>query len=500
MESDLRPLPKLISKTKILQGYQCHKNLYLSLHHRHLTPPVSEELQALFDQGNEVTVAARLRFPEGVLVDFPAFDFGGSLRKTKELLTQQVPVIFEAAFEYRGCYARADIIIYNQLTQRWSVLEVKSSTKVKTEHLDDVGLQAWIMANAGLPIEKISILHINNSCKFPDLDNLFTEVDVTEQLRERHVAIAGRLNEIFKSVRAPLAPEIRIGPHCFEPRECQYFAHCKGAQVSAAEPSVFDVPGFYEQRWKYVAQEKFLLSQLSAEEREELAPLQQHYIKLLIEKGRSVNADVVRKHLSSWKFPLIFLDFETINPAIPIYHGTGPFEQVPFQFSVHRLESFTAEATHSEYLHNETSDPREALAKALLEQCAGEGSVVAYYAKFEERCILNLAENFPALSVELKKLAARLVDPLTVMKEAVYDAAFGASFSLKSVGPALLGELFSYEGMVVADGGSAQRAYAKIMAKSTPPSEKEQLRQALLEYCRKDTLVMVELVKWLSKC
>ena len=134
-------LPKLISKTKIMQGYQCQKNIYLSVHRKDLVPKVGPELQALFDQGNAVTIEARKRFSNGVLVDLPAYDFFGSLKKTRELLAAHTPVIFEAAFEYQGCYARADVITYNEVTQRWSIIEVKSTTKVKDEHLDDVGLQ-----------------------------------------------------------------------------------------------------------------------------------------------------------------------------------------------------------------------------------------------------------------------------------------------------------------------------------------------------------------------
>jgi hypothetical protein len=242
-------IPKLISKTKIMQGYQCHKNIYLSVHKKELIPKVGPELQALFDQGHQVTIEARKRFPQGVLVDNPAFDFGGSLKKTRELLAAHTPSIFEAAFEYKGCYARADVITYNESTQRWSIYEVKSSTKVKDEHLDDVGLQVWIMANAGLPIEKISIMHLNSLCKYPNLDNLFTEEDVTDKLRALHTKISPRLNEIFKDLRLDQVPDVDIGAHCFEPRECQFKDHC-WSQKNIPELSLFSIPGLREKKWE----------------------------------------------------------------------------------------------------------------------------------------------------------------------------------------------------------------------------------------------------------
>jgi hypothetical protein len=488
-------LPKLISKTKIMLGYQCHKNMYLAVHQKELVPKVTPELQALFDQGNQVTEEARKRYPNGVLVDLPPWEFVGSLKKTRELLAAHTEHIFEAAFEYKGCYARADVISYNPVTQRWSVIEVKSTTKVKDEHLDDVGLQVWIMANAGLPIEKISILHLNNTCRFPDVENLFTEVDVTDRLRELHTSISPRLNDLFSSLRIDELPADKFGPHCFKPRECQFLDLCKG-EANLPEKSVFSIPGFYEKRWELFAKGIVRVEDIPADALDEK---QQICVDVLKTGKRHIDAAKIKEHISSWKFPLVFLDFETINPAIPRYTGTSPFTQVPFQFSVHVLDSIDAEPRHIEFLHTEQNDPRPGLIPALVEACKGEGSVVAYYAKFEASCIRDLEEFSPEMSSQLAAIRARLVDPLPVFKEAVYDGGFGDSYSIKSVAPAILGKNFSYDNMLVGEGGAAQRAFEEIISSQTAPARKAQLKTALIEYCKKDTFVMVELVRWLYK-
>ena len=486
-------LPKLISKTKILQGYQCPKAFYYTLHKKHLIPPVTAELQALFDQGNQVTEAARKKFPEGVLVDFPAYDFVGSLKRTKELLAAHTPVIFEAAFEYKGCYARADVIMYNQLSQRWSVIEVKSTTKVKPEHLDDVGLQVWIMANAGLPIEKISVMHLNNLCKYPDLSTLFTEEDVTERLREGYPRISVKLNEIFKAAREEREPEIAWGEHCYHPRECQFISTCREA-AKVPSPSVFDLPNFFRQRWDYYRKGQVTLDQLPVEQLDDEF---KRYIEAHKSGKRFVNVEGVKSALAVWKFPLIFLDFETINPAIPRFEGTSPFQQVPFQLSVHILNDLDSEPEHYEFLHKDNSDPRLGVLRALKDYCKGEGSVVAYYSKFESGCLSDLAEFSPQDSAFIQSLRSRLVDPLPIIKENIYDAKFADSFSIKSVGPAILGNKFSYEKMIVGDGGMAQRAFEEIISARTSQERKFELINALIAYCAQDTLVMVELVKWL---
>lgn len=486
-------LPKLISKTKIMQGYQCQKNIYLSVHRKELVPKVGPELQALFDQGNAVTIEARKKFPGGVLVDLPAYDFFGSLKKTRELLAVHTPVIFEAAFEYKGCYARADVITYNELTQRWSVIEVKSTTKVKDEHLDDVGLQVWIMANAGLPIEKISVMHLNTLCKFPDLNNLFTEHEVTEELRERHPGIPGRLNEIFKTLKADNVPERDLGPHCSVPRDCQFLDHCT-SEKKIPVPSVFSIPGLREKKWELYRQGIFELNDIPPAE---LNEKQRQCLDVLLTKKRFVDPDKIRLALSEWKFPLVFLDFETINPAIPRYSGTGPFTQVPFQFSVHVMNTIESVPAHHEFLYTGSGDPRPTLIPALLSACAGDGSVVAYYGKFEASRIEDLEDFVPEFAGQLKAVRLRIVDPLPIFREAVYDCAFLDSYSIKSVAPAILGKEHGYENLVVRDGSAAQRAFEEITSGGASEGRKNELAMGLLKYCEKDTLVMLELVKWL---
>lgn len=489
----MRHLPKLLSKTKIMRGHQCLRSIYLTIHNKELEPPVTPELQAVFDQGNLVGAEARKKYPNGVLVDFPAWDFFGSLKKTRELLKEETGVIFEAAFEYKGCYARADIIVYSAETKRWAVFEVKSTTKVKDEHLDDVGLQAWIMANAGLPIEKVCILHLNTECRFPNLGNLFTEVDVTDELRGRHATIAPKLNEIFKSIRLDSPPDIDIGPHCTAPNECPFTGHCWD-QKNIPEYGVFDLPGIRAKKWDLY---KEGIVSLDDPRLVELSPAQQRAVDVFKSKKRFINRSGIEESLASWKFPLVFLDFETINPAIPRYDKTGPYQQVPFQFSAHICESPTSDLIHKEYLHTNKSDPRPELIPLLLKACEGHGSIVAYYSTFEIQRIEEMAEYSETHRTALESLIPRFVDPLPIFREFVYDNGFEGSFSLKTVAPTILGDSHSYDGMMVDNGTAAQRAFEELIDENTKLERKNELIKASMDYCKKDTLVMVELVKWL---
>lgn len=489
----MRQLPKLLSKTKIMRGYQCLKSIYLTVHYPDLEAPISPDQQAVFDQGNAVGEIARQKFPGGVLVDNKPWDFFGSLKRTRELLAQHTEVIYEASFEFNGCYARADIIQYSRETKRWKIYEVKSSTKLKDEHLHDVGLQAWIMAKSGLPIEQIHIFHLNPECRFPNLDNLFVANDVTDKLRVLYPEIQGKVTSIFNTIKSENVPNIDIGPQCTSPNPCNFQDYC-WKEKNIPEFSVLDLPKIGDIKWNLYSQG---ILKLDDSRLNDLTPLQQRIVEVFKGGHRFIDQEGIKKVISKWKFPLVFLDFETINPAIPRYDGTSPYQQVPFQFSVHVLDSLAGTLKHFEYLHEDATDPRPSLITKLLEACGTEGSIVSYYAQFESSRIKEMAEQFSEFRDCLEALLPRIVDPLPIIRENIYDNAFCGSFSLKDVAPAILGDDASYDKMDVANGTAAQRAFEQLISGATPEDGKEELKLAMLEYCKKDTLVMVQLVKWL---
>jgi hypothetical protein len=494
--STARQIPKLLSKTRLMRSYQCLKSGYLTIHNHELEPPIGPELQALFDQGNEVTLQARLHFPNGKLVENPPWDFVGALKKTREMIAAQNEIIFEAAFEYKGCFARADILIFSKETQRWSIVEVKSTTKLKPEHLDDIGLQTWIMANAGLPIEKISLMHLNPLCKYPDLKNLFSTTDITDELRKKHTSISPRLTEIFKTLKATIVPDIDLGQHCFIPNECPFWSHCK-QEKKIPEISLFDIPNLRDKKWILYNEGLVDIHHPKLSESEGLSPLQKQQLHCLQTGEVYIQKDAIQQALSNWQWPLTFLDFETINPAIPRFDGCNPYSQVPFQYSLHISNSLGEKPIHFYYLHCEKNDPRRSLAESLVANCPKLGSVVAYYSKFEATRLQELEDLFPDLHRDLKSIRERLVDPLPIFREHVYFADFKSSFSLKSVAPAILGEKSSYKHLIVSNGGEAQRAYEKMCHFPSENPKKNEIFQQLLDYCNQDTFVLLQLTEWL---
>jgi predicted RecB family nuclease len=200
--------------------------------------------------------------------------------------------------------------------------------------------------------------------------------------------------------------------------------------------------------------------------------------------------------MKALKYPLYFMDFETVNPAIPRFKGMRPYQQIPFQWSVHILKEAGGEPEHHEFLATDANDPRREFITSLLPILGKSGSIVVYCQAFEERRLAELATWFPEFAERIKKIQSRLWDLLPVIRNNVYHPAFAGSYSLKYVLPALVPQL-TYVGMQVADGQAAGITWESLGRGCLDQSERKITRKALLDYCALDTEAMVRLVEQL---
>ncbi len=468
----------------------------MTVHQPDLSTNVSAAQQMIFDQGHEVGIHAQSLFPGGTLIDAPYYDSKLSLGQTQAAIASGAINIYEATLEHEGVLVKVDILNRKTAKTPWEIVEVKSSTQIKDVHLQDAAIQFWVLRNAGLKVQSASILHINNQCRFPDLSNLFTTVSVTKEVQALQKEIPEALNRFKRLLDSKTAPDKEIGPHCDDPYECAFKDHC-WSKKKIPEISIFDIPRLSsKQKWELYADGKTALASLDLSK---FNATQRRMIEATVSKKRFVDVTGIKRELQAWKYPLSFLDFETIAFAIPRYVGTRPYQQLPFQFSCHIQESENSELKHCEYLHVENSDPREAIANSLVKMIPTTGSVVAYNMGFEKQVLLALAEQFPKHKIALKKIAERLVDPLSIFRSHVYDPKFSGGFSIKDVAPALLGKNASYEGMLVGDGSAAQVAFLELIHAEAQDSKKKTLEQSLRAYCQKDTLGMAQLVEWLQE-
>jgi hypothetical protein len=487
---------KLLSKSKVIAFRQCRRRLWLEVHRPELRRD-SAATRARMEAGRRVgEVARRLYDPrgEGVTVALLDHDYVTALVQTAALLRSKQP-IFEAAFAATGAMAFADVLLPHRkgLRAGWRMVEVKSSTRVKDHHLEDVAVQALIARAAGAKVGTVAIAHIDGKWTYPggdDYRGLLVERDLTSDAG----ALAGEAEKWIAQAMAVTAmrqePEVRMGEHCTTPFECGFAAHCRAQEPAVTHPV----------QWLPRATSK-KLRDFVAEHR--VATLEQVPDELLNEAQRRVKAATLqgREHfdlegslraLRGQGPPCYFLDFETTQFAVPAWPGTRPYQQLAFQFCVYHLTRDGA-LERRDFVDLAGDDPRRRLAATLVAACGERGPIFAYNAAFEAGVIGDLAEALPPLRARLLALVPRLVDLLPIACEHYYHPSQEGSWSFKAVLPAAVPGLDHGKLEGVADGTAASAAYHEAIHPLTLPERKAEIERQLLRYCGLDTYGMVRL-------
>ncbi|OQW30060.1 MAG: hypothetical protein A4E19_10905 [Nitrospira sp. SG-bin1] len=488
-------VPPRLSKSKFLSGLQCHKRLYLEIHQPALATPPDASTQAILNMGTEIGVLAQQRFRGGVLVKAGFRQRETAIAETAALLQDPaILAIFEGAFEYDGVLVRVDILerVRNREEgpSSWRLIEVKSSTRVKEIHLDDLAIQRHVVQGAGVRLEATCLMHIDTGYLFQgsevDLEALFSIEDVSEAVSARQGRIPERLTAMKAIVSEPQAPLIEAGPHCKAPYECPFWAHCTKDKPLRW---VYHLPGKKESIAQLVQQGIRMIDDIPDEMR--LSDVQRK-VKDNVEWISSGLGPILR----SLRYPIHHLDAETVMLALPRFPLTRPYQSLPVQWSNH-IELESGEVVHREFLHGEASDPRRHWVESLIESLGETGSIVVY-SGYEETLIRQLAETFSEFNSALKAILKRLWDLLPVIKSHYYHPAFNGSYSIKSVLPAVVPSL-GYGDLAIQEGGQAAAEYYRMVFIESDWVEQAAIRDALLRYCARDTWAMVELRRVLGE-
>jgi hypothetical protein len=481
----------ILSKSTFLRGVNCKKSLYLNAYQSELRDPLDESAKRRMLEGRRVGELARERFPGGVLVQPGApFNVKAALARTQELIKGGTSVIYEAALQADGVLAFVDILVRGD--GGWRLYEVKSTTKVKEEHLLDVALQVHLLKRSGLDIEEAAVLHINRDYLRQgelDLQALYTPESVFEAVNEVLPAVAAEIEKCKATLGGGEIPEIGIGPHCTDPVRCDFYGHC-WAHIPI--PSVFDVS--YLGAKKYDLYERGIVRIEDIPDDFPLSKRSSFHVESHKAWRETVDRSAIRTFLDDLAYPLYFLDFETFSLPIPPFDDARPYLQIPFQYSLHIQRAPGAEVEHSGFLAEAGTDPRLPLLERLLAETEGSGSIVVYSMAFEKTRLRELAEAFPTHANALADRIDRLEDLMVPFRERhLYKPEMGGSYSIKAVLPALVPDL-SYEGLEISDGTMASDAYLDLWDE-TDPRRIERVRDALWEYCKLDTLAMVRILE-----
>lgn len=490
-----------LSKSKLIAYRQCPKRVWLEVHRPELRED-SDATQASFTVGNAVgDIAHQLYDPNrtGVLLDAHRDGFELTFQRSLELLATEQP-IFEAGYVANGALAFADVMLPDILEDKrsWRMVEVKSSTHVKDYHRDDVAVQSYVARCAGVPLSSVALAHINSSWVYQgdgDYRGLLEEVDLTAEAFTRYDEVREWITAAHEVVAKEVEPKIKIGGQCASPFACGFLDYCQSQEPQAEYP-IHWLPSIRANALKeYIAEHSALDMRDTPDDL--LNELQQRVKAHTLSGKVYFNEAGAADALKLYSLPAYFLDFETIQFALPVWKGTRPYQMIPFQFSLHTLvESGKLES--QAFLDLSGNDPSRCFAEKLIALCGNSGPVFVYNAGFEGARIKELAERFSEYAISLLAINERLVDLHPVTKANYYHPSQHGSWSIKAVLPAVAPDL-SYESLDgVKNGGMAMEAYEEAIHPATTSQRKAEIEQQLLAYCGLDTFAMVRLWQFLA--
>ncbi|MGD9153150.1 MAG: DUF2779 domain-containing protein [Gammaproteobacteria bacterium] len=473
----------MITKTNFLSFLQCPKRLWLEENNpkKAKTKTPTDTWRSV--QGREVGELAQKFFPDGIRVDFK--DKTAACTQTKNLIESGKKIIFEASFLANDCYAAIDILQKNN--NGWNIVEVKSATSLKDEHIIDIAFQKFVAIAAGIKVNNCILMHINKENAYPNTNDLFIQKNITEEVNEYINLIPKEILSFQKTISNSQEPKILFGKYCKEPHLCQFKNYCwqnviklpyirlpKQLELYTAGVRCYkDIPIDYE-----------------------LSPKAQAALNQIRSNKITINKQQIKDQLETLEYPLYFLDFEFDNPAVPRFNDFHPYEEFPFQFSCHVLDK-TNKLNHYEFIQPDFSDSRLELIKQLI-ACIGEhGHVIAWNISAEKKVLKKLAKEFPKYSNKLLSIANRLWDQLPIFRTDYLHPAFICSQSIKNVLPMLAPNL-NYKNLSVQSGTDAQAIWNKML-RTKNKSKKEDMIKNLKEYCHLDTWGMVKIHEALLK-
>ncbi len=491
----MKSFTPFLSKSKYLSGLQCHKLLWFYYNAKDKIPAFDAQTLAIFDQGHLVGGLAKVLYPNGIEIAGAAKDFGKILELSKESLVHRKP-LFEAAFKSGNAYARADIL--NPVGKKdWEVIEVKSSTEVKDVNLHDLALQRFAYEGAGLSITKCFVLHINNEyVRSGEVEpkKLFTKTEVTNEVDDLMRSVPSNLKIMQEVIGRKNFPEIEIGPHCNDPYGCPLQEMCWKFLPEHNPLTLY----YFKKEKAFELIHDGYLDILKLPASASLGDKQQIQVDALRSGKPYVDKEGICGFLERLEYPLYYLDFETFGTAIPMYDNVRPYEQIPFQFSLHIVDAEGKKPRHESYLADGKNDPRPDILQKLKKLLGSRGSIVAYNAPFEKDKLKKASDMFSEFSNWYQSIEPRFVDLLTPFKAfAYYHPSQNGSASIKVVLPALTGK--SYEGMEIAEGGTASTEYLRVTYGNVEDKERRKVRGQLEQYCALDTEGMIWIVEELGK-
>ena len=501
-----------LSKTDFISYRECSKNVWVKHHKPEVYDsfPISEFEQSLGEMGNEVERLARGMFPDGILISGRGET---AQKKTRSLMKEKTPIIFQAVFQTKKYITATDVLKWNAEKEMYDLYEIKMSSteetddsgnkkvnrKKETQFEYDLTFQVNVLEKSGVKLNNKYLIRLNKEyTRSGELDftvgALFIIENKTEVINNMLDVVKIEMETAFNYLSKDREP---VGP-------CSCFIKGRSAHCTTFSYSNPNVPDYSVHDLNRIGASKKYLTELvdsgilhikdvPIDDRLKNKKLNQ----VLVHKSGKpmINPETLKEELDKLQFPLYFLDYETSPSAIPPFSGYKPYQHIVFQYSLHILREPDAVPEHHEELILD-GDPAERIAESLHRNIGNKGTIVSWYATFENTRNKELGRMFPKYQKFFEDVVGRTYDLMKIVEDQHYvHPDFHGRSSIKKVLPALIKDL-SYKALAVKSGTDAIEAYRQISAGELKEKEIPKKRHDMLEYCKLDTLAMVRLYQF----
>jgi CRISPR/Cas system-associated exonuclease Cas4 (RecB family) len=403
---------------------------------------------------------------------------------------------FEKIYKSEGeLYACADIIRKNE-DGTVNIYEVKSSGAVGQEHLTDATFQTIVVKKSGVKVRSVYIVHLNKEYIREDalnVEEMMTFSMVTKQVQNLIENVKAEIKLALDLLRQDEINE--EGCSCLKLSKSHHCETFKYFNPSVPNPSIYNLPRIHKKKLNiFVNEGRYALDEI---DENEVTGNQISVLQSAKTNSPVLNNKIIEKFYDQVTYPLYFLDYETFSSAIPVVDGVKPHAHIPFQFSIHvKMTKEGSNIEHYEYLADKAELPRNMI--ELMEKVIGSnGSIVSWHKSFENTRNKEMAILYPDKANFLNNVSDRTIDLEDIFKGGYVDIAFGGSTSIKKVLPVIVPDL-NYANLEVANGTDAMEAFTRLLEMPNG-LDKTKLQNEMLEYCKLDTLAMVEIFKKMEK-
>jgi len=500
-------MEKNLSKTRYCSACRCEKMAWIDVNRPEMYEAAKREADTDLERGRQIGAAAQGYYGEPTIIPF-SDKLSDMISETEKAIREKKTVIAEASFSWNGCFCAIDIMQILDFDKKICTLtEVKAATKFEEHHLIDMAYQAYVLQGAGWTVEKFYHMHVNSSYMLPGDEvlnpaEMFERIDMTDDVFENIAQVEMNTGIYKRMLGLDNEPQCELGRHCFKPEKCEYFGYCTSHLPT---PNVFNLQGSgltFNKKLQMYGQNVITFEDVLANPCG-MNPKRINEVRAYVSnQPYPVKYEELEEFMDTIRYPLYFLDFETYQESIPTHYWEKPYQQIPFQYSLHWLDTPDGELHHVGRIAPIDVDPREYIAENLVKDIPDTAAtILAYNDRFEKDVIKQLA----GISWKtFKKLLAihDKIDDLMIpfSNQWVYTPAMKAKYSIKNVAPALFPgdpecDYLLLEG--IHNGSEAMQEYAGLKYKSE--EERAVIFHQLDLYCTKDTYMMVKILRYLNK-